>query len=369
MRIGVYNTRVGTAESGGTETFLRETMKRLSRRHEVVCYTGAGDLLDEVAALDVTVRQLPYVPKESAWCRRLTAATPLLPAEVESLTMYWHARRLGVFDAEVDVLSLHYYLDNLLVTRSTDLPTVFHFPGIRQPSWRWKLMAQVARPTLSLGNSRSTADRAARWLDIRTDGVVYPGVDVEQFSPAVEPADVETEVPTILYVGRLDEGKGLVDLLRAHARLDADATLRLVGDGQLAERLRREAERLGTSDRVAFVGAVPHEAIHHEYAAADVFCLPSHHESLGIVNLEAMATGVPVVSTRIDAIEEYLDDGANGLLVEPGDVVGLTAALERLVTSPDLRAELGEAGRETAIEFSWDEQTRRLEEYYDQAID
>jgi glycosyltransferase involved in cell wall biosynthesis len=367
MRIGVYNTRVGTAASGGTETFLREVMKRLARRHEVVCYTGAGELLDGVAAMDVTVRQLPYLSKESAWSQRLTAATPLLPAELESLTMYRHARREGVFEDEVDVLSLHYFLDNLLVSRSTDLPTVFHFPGIRQPSWRWRLMARGARPTLSLGNSRSTAERAARWLDIETDGIVYPGVDVEQFAPDVEPTE-ERDAPVVLYVGRLDEGKGLGELLRAHARLD-DAELWLVGDGRLEADLRRTTDRLGTADRVRFIGAVPHEEVHRWYAAADAFCLPSHHESLGIVNLEAMATGVPVVSTRIDAIEEYLVDGENGLLVGSGDIEGLTAALERLVGSPELRERFAEAGRETALEFSWDEQTRRLEEFYAQAID
>lgn len=372
MRIGIYNPRVGVAESGGTETFLREAMKRLCRHHEMVCYTGTGDLLKEVAALDVTIHQIPYIPRESVWSRRLTAMTPLLPAEIETVSMYWNARQQGLFAAaaeEVDVLSLHYYLDNLLVTQSTDLPTVFHFPGIRQPSWRWKLMARWASPTISLANSQSTADRVTRWLDLQTDGIVYPGVDVEQFSPDIEPVDLASEDPVVLYVGRLDEGKGLTDLIRAHARLERDTILRFVGDGQLEASLRREADRLGTVDRVTFVGAVPHESIHHQYAAADVFCLPSHHESLGIVNLEAMAAGVPVVSTRIDAIEEYLTDGENGILVDPGNVDGLAAALERLVTSPNLRAELSKAGRKTAMNFSWDEQTRRLETYYEQAID
>lgn len=370
MRIGIYNPRVGTAKSGGTETFLREMMKRLSREHEVVCYTGTGKILDEVASLDVDIVQIPFLSKEDSWNRRITDLTPLLPAEIESLSLYWSALRRGVLDSmssTVDVVSTHYYLDNVLLSRSTDVPSVFRFPGIRHPSWRWKLMARTANPTVYLGNSQSTAERVERWLNITVDGVVYPGVDVDQFSPDIGPDD-KSDSLSILYVGRLDEGKGLFDLLEAHARLTPIPELRLVGDGKLVEDLEAYTDRLGTSSQVTFAGPIPHGDVHRQYAMADIFCLPSEHESLGIVNLEAMATGLPVVSTRIDAIEEYIADGENGLLVEPGNVDELASALQRFVSSPSIREEIGEKGRMTAQSFSWEDQAIKLVDYYEQAI-
>jgi glycosyltransferase involved in cell wall biosynthesis len=365
MNVGVWNARVGTRESGGTETFLREMIKRLVSHHEVTLYTGEGDLLAEVRQFDVDVVQVPYWPKEGRINAQLSSRTPLLPAEVETVSMAWHAWRNGTFDRiehEEDVLSLHYYLDNLLLSRAVDVPTVFHFPGIRHPSVRWRAMARLAAPTRYLANSESTARRAREWLDIAVDGTVYPGVDYEQFHPGVEPA-FERDSPVILYVGRLDEGKGLAELIDAHARLDAE--LYLVGAGTLTADLRERVRRLGTTDRVTFTGGIEHERLPGYYAAADVFCLPSHHESLGIVNIEAMATGVPVVSTRIDAIEEYLDDGENGLLVSPGDTDELAAALGRLIGDPALRDRLGQAGRRTAESYSWDRQAEELSRQYE----
>lgn len=368
VRIGIINARVGVIESGGTETFIREMMKRLSHRHKVICYTGTGRLLEEIEQLDIQIKQIPYLAKGRPMNDAISKYTPVLSAEIESFSMFWNAWRRGVLEQieqEVDVLSTHYYLDNILVSRLLDVPMVFHSAGIRSPSWRWKAMSRLAKPNLSLANSRSTARRLKRWLNIDVNGVVYPGVDVEQFDVDCAPAFEDNQI-SILYVGRIDEGKGLKELLEAHSRL-SNVSLYLVGNGQLVEELRDQARKLGTDKNVHFVGSVPHEKVHRYYAGADIFCLPSHHESLGIVNLEAMASGCSVVSTRIDAIEEYVDDGKNGLLVEPGDVDALTSALWQLVNDTELRKSVALAGRETAIEYGWDAQSRRLEEYYVEA--
>ncbi|MFB6077360.1 MAG: glycosyltransferase family 4 protein [Halarchaeum sp.] len=369
MRIGIYSPRAGFSRAGGTETFLREMMKRLHDEHELVLYCGAGDLLDEVRELDVDVRQIALWAKESRRNALVADNTPVLPAEVESLSMYWHARRRDVFDRmadEVDVLSTHYYLDNLLASRAAPVPSVFHFPGIEDRSVRWRAMSRFATTASYLANSESTADRVREWLNLDIDGVVYPGVDLTQFRPDIEPA-FEDERVAVLYVGRLDDGKGLFDLLEAQARLGTRTRLYLVGDGTLEGDLRRRADELGIEDDVRFVGAVDHEDVARYYTAADIFCLPSYHESFGMVNVEAMACGTPVVSTRIDAIEEYLDDGENGALVDPGDVAALTDALERLAESPELRDRLAANALDAASEFDWDVQADRLARCYERA--
>ncbi|MFC6795412.1 hypothetical protein ACFQFH_15190 [Halobaculum halobium] len=113
MRIGFYNPRVGFARSGGTETFIRQIAKQLQSDHEIVFYCGEGEIIEEVLNLDVRIEQIPLISKESATNRAITGATPVIPAEVESLTMFRNARRRGIFeemDKQVDIVSTHYYL-------------------------------------------------------------------------------------------------------------------------------------------------------------------------------------------------------------------------------------------------------------------
>lgn len=370
MKIGIYNPRVGIADAGGTETFLREMISRLQENHEIVLYCGSGDLLEDVRDFDIKIREIEFKAKENRCNEIISNKTPLLPAEIESLTMYWNARKSNMFqkiNGEVDVISTHYYIDNILLDRTVSVPTLFRFPGIKQPSIRWKGMANLAKPDIYLANSEATASRVRNWLNINVDGIVYAGVDTDQFNPDVEPA-FKTDGISILYVGRLDKGKGLYELLEARSRLDYSSNLYIVGDGTIRSDLENKVKKLGIEDAVSFVGSIDHNEIQHYYSAADIFCLPSHHESLGIVNLEAMATGTPVVSTEIDAIEEYIDKGENGLLVPPKDVDELTRALERMIAKPKLRERLSSEGLKTAIQFSWDNQAEKMEDFYTNLI-
>jgi glycosyltransferase involved in cell wall biosynthesis len=367
MRIGIYNPRVGFSRAGGTETFLREMMRRLQDNYEIHLYCGEDELLKEVQDLDIEITTIPVWKKESRRNELLAENTPLLPAEVESISMYWHARRHGVFDRlsnEVDVLSTHYYLDNLLVSRSTPVPTLFRFPGIKHPSVRWRTMAKFASPNCYLSNSQATAERLREWLDLDVDGTVYAGVDLDQFSPDTDPAFTSDRV-SILFVGRLDDGKGLNDLLDAYARITDEAALYLVGSGVLEDDLRTRARELGIKDSVTFVGAVAHNEIQRYYAAADVFCLPSYHEGFPVVNMEALASGCALVTTRLDAIEEQVTDGEQALLFEPGDVDGLVDALGRAVRDEGLRDRLAENGLERSKAFGWDEQAKQMREFYE----
>ncbi len=124
----------------------------------------------------------------------------------------------------------------------------------------------------------------------------------------------------------------------------------IAGDGPERERLEALAAELGFGERVTFTGVVSQDEARELYRGSDLFCLPSLAEGLPAVLMEAMACGLPVVSTRIDAIPELVVDGESGLLVEPGDSAGLRAALERLTGDPKLRAALGAAGRRRVAE-------------------
>ncbi len=153
---------------------------------------------------------------------------------------------------------------------------------------------------------------------------------------------------TALCVCRFYPRKRVDVLLRAAALLPG-IEFRIVGGGPQEKRLHRLAESLALGDRVQWLGTVSQEALAREYNSCDVFCLPSVQEGFGIVFLEAMAAGKPVVAARAAAVPEVVREGE---LVEPESAEALAAALERLRASPDLRAALGESGHRAVAE--WD---------------
>jgi glycosyltransferase involved in cell wall biosynthesis len=203
----------------------------------------------------------------------------------------------------------------------------------------------------------TVSDAGARGLRPYVGGarveIVDNAVDVGSF----ERADVRRDPAAVLFVGTLAERKGLLDLLAAVRILGEPEPngwrLEVVGAGNEAG--DREAERVAAAYRAAGLGASllgPRWGgeLRVRLRAASVFCLPSHLEGQPIGILEAMASGLPVVATRIGGIPDQVRDGVDGFLVDRGDVEGLAGALGRLLGSADLRAELGASGRRRAEE-------------------
>jgi len=181
----------------------------------------------------------------------------------------------------------------------------------------------------------------------------------------------------ILFVGRLVERKGVRYLIDAVARLPLErrAKLVVIGDGPEREVLAPQAQRAGLGARVELRGRVSHAELRRAYASASAFVLPSivdsrgDTEGLGVVLLEAMTYGVPVVGSNVGGITDIVRDGETGLLVPPGDPAALAAALERLAADPALARRLGEAGRRRVREqFSWPAITAQWQECYATAL-
>jgi glycosyltransferase involved in cell wall biosynthesis len=180
---------------------------------------------------------------------------------------------------------------------------------------------------------------ATEWDKVR---VVRCGVDIDSF-PVSQATGAADEL-RVLYVGTLIERKGQPVLLEAFARLVAGgvaARLTLVGQGPRRAELERMAQDLGVADTVTFTGGLDHDRVREEYTRTDVFCLPSFAEGLPVVLMEAMASGLPVVSTRIAGIPELVEDGEHGFLVRPGRADDLEQALARLAAEPELRRRMG----------------------------
>jgi len=190
--------------------------------------------------------------------------------------------------------------------------------------------------------------------------VVPNGVASEWLAPPPEPAP---DARDILFVGRLDAQKGVDVLLRTLARPElADATARLVGAGPDEDAYRAQAAELGLAARVRFDGFRDHAYVRACAASARLLVLPSRAESFGMVALESMAAGLPVVASAVGGIPEFARHEVNALLVPPDDPAALAVAVRRVLTDGSLRSRLVEAGRATASRHDWETITARYVE-------
>ena len=208
------------------------------------------------------------------------------------------------------------------------------------------------------GCSRQVVDELAAFYGRPLpDGgrVIYNGIRRADFGGAPTNGDR----PYLLGIGRHVPQKGFDVLLRAYRRLLGRACgrevpdLKLAGDGPEHAALRRLAGELDLDDRVEFAGRVDRGEAVALLKGAKAVVLPSRHEPFGIVNLEAMAAGVPLVATAVGGVPEFVRDDVNGLLVPPDDPPALAEALTRLLADAALGRRLADAGRRTAAGFDW----------------
>jgi len=227
-------------------------------------------------------------------------------------------------------------------------------------------------------NSRATAERAKR-ISGRDDIRVIPmGVDIDFFSKSAGRATGQKhngrQAETILYAGRLIDVKGVEYLIRAFPSVlkkHANAVLHIVGSGPCKGDLMSLSERLQVQEEVVFQDAVSQEELVRYYSMADVFVLPSvmtdegETEGLGVVLLEAMASGVPVIASATGGIPDIVRDQETGLLVQQKDPGDLAEKINRVLADQELRQRLSEMGRGFVKErFSWSVIAKRYLELF-----
>ena len=212
-----------------------------------------------------------------------------------------------------------------------------------------RLSAKVAEADLVVCVSDFGRSQIMRMVDDRhwpKLRVVRCGLDRAWFERSAE-REPAAEL-RLLSVGRLEREKGHAILVEAVGELDRRGVavrLTLVGDGSRRAALEQQARRLDVADRIEFAGTVGQDALRAHYLESDVFCLPSFGEGIPVVLMEAMATGLPVVASRVMGIPELVEDHVGGLLVTPARPDLLADALQRLAGDPQLRVRLGSVGR------------------------
>jgi glycogen(starch) synthase len=349
---------------GGVEEVCRQLAHDYRRRGMgvvVVTNRWPGDLPAEETYEQIPVYRLTMRTPEGAARHR---AKYLLTHPLVRRRMYGILRRHAVDLIHVQCVSVNGYY-GLLAHRDLKLPLVVTAQGERTMDAgrlyeRSAFMNGVLRALLSEADavtacSGDTLADIERYFGTPLRGrgsVVYNGIQLADFDGPVP--DRPHDRSFVLGIGRLVPQKGFDVLIRAYAEARlSEHDLVLAGEGPERGSLEAVARTAGVADRVRFFGRADRAAAVALFRHCDLFVLPSRLEPMGIVNLEAMAAGKPVIASRVGGVPELVLDGETGMLVPPEDLPALAMAIDRLACDPGLRARLGAAGRARAEGFDW----------------
>jgi D-inositol-3-phosphate glycosyltransferase len=306
---------------------------------------------------------LDYLPDFACGVQRFRALTGTNYDLIHS--HYWLSGRLGLLFADhwgVPLVSMFHTLAQLK-------NRVAETAAEREQEVRF----EIERRTMSGSDRVIAATEIDRQQIVRHYGPLAPiavipgGVDLELFSPHPKAAARRalgwaSDERVVLFVGRIQRLKGLEVLVRAFARLGVVDTRLVIVGGQPGtsqetreiSRLQHLATRLGIAERTSFVGAVPHELLPTYYAAAEMTVMPSSYESFGLVAVESLACGTPVVATRVGGLTAIVRDGETGLLVPWRDAELFADRMRRVLEDDAFAASLRERARASVLGYGWD---------------
>jgi glycosyltransferase involved in cell wall biosynthesis len=345
---------VTLAETGGAQSYVAGLLPGLQGRYDVVVAAhGDGPLREASRAAGARFVPLRHVRRPLHPARDLLGLIELVVLMRRAAPDIVHANssKAGVLGrlaaAAAGVPIRIFTVHGWAFSASSGLVSVLY-------RWADRLMAPLTTLTICVAERERTAGLAARTCIAERTVVIPNAIDVE----AIPQARHDGGPPLVVAVGRLAEPKDAMTLVRALAAVPGRrfAAL-LVGDGPDRPCVEEEVNRLGVADAVALVGT--RDDVPALLAGADVFALSSRSEGAPISILEAMAAGLPVVSSRVGGVPELVVDGETGLLVPPGDPAAMSAALGRLVADADLRRRLGGGGRGRGGRGFWVRRQRR----------
>lgn len=369
--------------------------------------TGRGVRFDPIGGMQTHTHELSRALDRLGVYQTIVTTRPPTAAREDALGSYGRVFRLGLpvspfrqfyswqaarllprVAAEAELIHAHLGEDLAIVplavraARRHDLPLVL-------------TVHTSVRHTLAVTGPRSAAlkllggrlerrgERAAnaiivlvpRMADlIRSDGItaathVVPSGVVPAMFQEEAGGDALASIPRprIIFVGRLHSQKHVDVLVRATARLPGVSVV-VVGDGPDRGGLERLTARLGLTDRIRFLGFVPHEQVPGLLRAADVLAMPSRYEELGTALLEGMQAGLPIVASDTGGIPQIIENDRTGLLVPPGDPAALAAALTTVLRDRALAARLGQAAHREAAKYDWSQLARRILDVYEAVL-
>lgn len=406
MRIAMisYHTcplaTLGGKDTGGMNVYVRELTRQLGALGvHVDVFTRSQD------------EHVPHVLHDLGYGNRVVhiAAGPEIPLSKEDLVAFIPEFIQGINDFAVhkgvsyDLIHSHYWMSGVAGSVLKDqwkvpLIQMFHtlglmkqrvarLPGEAEGDYR----IQGENKVISISDRIVVATQAEyaqlQWLykvDARKMVIIPPGVDLSKFYPIPQDeAKAFIGVPpcekVLLFVGRIEPLKGIDTLFKALAIMrtqDVFVCLSVIG-GEMEssenpndemKRLREISRESNLTDLVTFLGRKGQNTLPYYYSAAEAVVVPSFYESFGMVALEAMACGVPVVASHVGGLAYLVQDGITGFTVPVDDPSALADRLTTLIKNPDMRQKMGNQGAALASEFGWERIAKRILALYDNLI-
>jgi len=406
MRIAMisYHTcplaTLGGKDTGGMNVYVRELAKQLGRIGiGVDVFTRSQDEHVPHVVHDLgygnRVFHVPAGPEQPLQKKEMADYIPEFVEKVLSLA----AERDEVYDA----IHTHYWMSGIAggeLKAAWNIPMVhmFHTLGLmknriaREGEYEGDYRIKGERQVLRYADKIIVATQAElaqlQWLyEVKTDNMVIipPGVDVTHFYPIPKPdareyIDLNCGMKMLLFVGRIEPLKGIDTLIRALAVLNQSGTLKryqvclaiIGGDASVSDenmslemaKLQELRTQFGLENVVTFLGKRGQDTLPYYYSAADVVVMPSHYESFGMVALEAMACGTPVVASQVGGLAYLIQDGVTGYHVRDQDPEQLANRLSDILEDDLLHAEMSQNATNYASEYSWRVITDQVVEVY-----
>ena len=383
---------LGGRETGGMNVYVRELSRELGARGYVV------DVFTRRAS-EADPDTQPFGP--NARLINISAGPP------EAIEKEDIGRHLAEFEANVaafaehegvtyDLVHSHYWMSGWAGVRLAErwgVPHVAMFHTLGEVKNRARItehetdlriaaertIARTADRVVVASEHEATLLTTLYGADRSRISTVPCGVDLDLFAPADKDAArarlrLHDGERIILFVGRIEPLKGIDVLINVAAQLHEDENFRvlIVGGDARAEaevtQLKQLATRLGVDHHISFVGAVEHEELPLYYNAADVCVVPSYYESFGMVAVESMACGTPVVASRVGGLASTISDGETGYLIPWRCPEPFAERLELLLDNDELRASFGRAAREAVERFRWTNVADAVAELYAELI-
>lgn len=392
---------LGGKDTGGMNVYVRELTHSLGRRGiHVDVFTRSQDehvpqILHDLGYGNRVVH-IPAGPEHPMPKKELAS---YLPQFVEGIQNF--AREKGI---HYDLIHSHYWMSGIAaqaLKEAWGVPVVhmFHTLGLMknrvaqseaemEGEYRIQGEYQVLK-TADCVIAATLAEQSQLQFLYHADqeriAIIPPGVDVSHFYPiAADEAKCVIGVPEddhmMLFVGRIEPLKGVDTLIRAIAHMRITGVtdqyphyLAIIGgdpnaDAQVMNsemaRLQNLSRELGLQDLVVFLGKRAQSSLPYYYSAADVLIMPSHYESFGMVALEAMACGTPVVASQVGGLAFLIQDGVTGYVIPGGDHLALSQRLTQLISQPELRERLGQQAATYARQYSWERISNRMMDLY-----
>ncbi len=360
---------------GGVESHVLELSKQLKKKgHEVLVVTTKLEGTKERSVVE-------GVPVKRVEPLTIKFSTPIIPDLSKSL-----------MKEDFDILHSHspppiMSFFGLRSAKKKDVPFVLTYhcdleiPHIFGPFIVSLYKRTMGTYTVSQADkiitTTNTYGATSRVVWQEDADIIPNAVDTDRFNPnndggwVREKLNLDEDEKLVMYVGRIVYHKGLEYFVRSAKHLGPDVKHLLVGTGDFRPELERIIEEEDIEDKVLFAGRVPNKDLPDYYAAADVCVLPSvsRLEAFGIVALEAMASGTPVIVSDIPGVREVIVEGKHGLLSEPMNSKDLAGKIRTILTNPKLAEKMGKNGRKRVVnKFTWEKVADDIMEVYDSLV-